>query len=219
MANPIYYEHNLPHYQPPNATYLVNIRLAGSLPREALARIQREYQTFKRSLASRHIRSQEIETYRERQLQYYMDIDRLLDANALKQNLLVREDIAELVAASLRLNDGKKYVLIAYCIMPNHVHIILGIGAPWLNTVDDTGKKPFPVTRHIGSMKKYTARKANALLARDGPFWQNESYDHVIRDDVELKSLLWYVLNNPVAAGLVEQWTDWKWTYVKEGFV
>jgi hypothetical protein len=47
------------------------------------------------------------------------------------------------------------------------------------------------------ALKRYTADKANRLLARTGQFWQHESYDHVIRTDEELVHYRSYVLNNP----------------------
>ncbi|HUS70716.1 MAG TPA: hypothetical protein VM075_08075 [Anaerolineae bacterium] len=65
------------------------------------------------------------------------------------------------------------------------------------------------------SLKRYTARQANVLLGRRGHFWQHENYDHVVRDRPEQDRIIDYVLNNPVRAGLVEHWEDWKWTYCK----
>ena len=56
------------------------------------------------------------------------------------------------------------------------------------------------------------------MLKREGAFWQSESYDHVVRNDVELKRIIAYVLNNPVKAGLVENWQDWPYSYVNEAY-
>ena len=64
-------------------------------------------------------------------------------------------------------------------------------------------------------LKGYTARKANGLLSRTGAFWQRESYDHVIRDANEWQRIVIYVLNNPVKAGLVDTWEEWKWNYYR----
>ena len=54
---------------------------------------------------------------------------------------------------------------------------------------------------------------------RSGASWQEESYDHVVRDGKELDRTIWYLLNNPVAAGLVKDWREWRWSYVKEGLI
>ena len=71
----------------------------------------------------------------------------------------------------------------------------------------------------MGSLKKHTALEANKVLHRTGAFWQHESYDHVIRDSKELERMIWYVLYNPVKAGLTDSWEKWRWTYCKEGLV
>jgi REP element-mobilizing transposase RayT len=63
------------------------------------------------------------------------------------------------------------------------------------------------------SLKLYTARESNRLLGRIGQFWQHENYDHVLRNEAELNRITRYVLNNPVMAGVVEYWEDWKWSY------
>jgi len=68
-------------------------------------------------------------------------------------------------------------------------------------------------------LKGYTANKANKILNRTGTFWQHESYDHVVQDEKELERVIAYVLNNPVKAGFVSTWQEWKWSYVQEKFL
>ena len=65
------------------------------------------------------------------------------------------------------------------------------------------------------SLKRHTARQANRILGREGAFWQDESYDRVIRDNEEHARIINYVLENPVKAGLVSKWEEWQWTYCK----
>ena len=84
---------------------------------------------------------------------------------------------------------------------------------------DGTGVPSYILADMFGSLKKYTARRANRILSRRGAFWQDESYDHVIRDDNELERAISYVLNNPVNASLVQSWEQWPWTYVKPGLL
>ncbi|MGH9765501.1 MAG: hypothetical protein ACREDR_27685, partial [Blastocatellia bacterium] len=57
--------------------------------------------------------------------------------------------------------------------------------------------------------------KCNVALGRTGAFWQHESFDRVIRDEDEFDRTIRYVLNNPVKAGLVGYWKDWKWNYCR----
>jgi hypothetical protein len=65
------------------------------------------------------------------------------------------------------------------------------------------------------SLKGYTARECNRVLKRHCTFWQHESFDRVVRDQAEFRKTIEYVINNPVKAGLVKKWEDWKWTYKK----
>jgi REP element-mobilizing transposase RayT len=71
------------------------------------------------------------------------------------------------------------------------------------------------LTEILHSLKRHSAREANKILQRQGTFWQAESYDHFIRDDSELESIVKYVLYNPVKANLVKEQTDWQWSYSK----
>jgi REP element-mobilizing transposase RayT len=56
---------------------------------------------------------------------------------------------------------------------------------------------------------------ANRELGRQGPFWQDESHDRVVRNENELNRVIQYVLDNPVKAGLVQTWEEWLWSYVR----
>jgi putative transposase len=69
------------------------------------------------------------------------------------------------------------------------------------------------LTSVLASFKRYTALRANRILGRSGPFWQDESYDHLIRDSEEFEHAVWYILMNPVRARLCDHWQDWPWTY------
>ena len=74
--------------------------------------------------------------------------------------------------------------------MPNHVHLLV------------TPK--VPATKWLGPLKGFTAHEANELLGQTGkPFWQNESYDHLVRSPQEFDRIRRYIENNPVKAGLV----------------
>jgi REP element-mobilizing transposase RayT len=116
--------------------------------------------------------------------------------------------VAALVADSIHHRDGRVYDLDAFCIMSNHVHAVF---APLIK--DDGNYHSLSAILH--SLKLYTARKANSLLNRKGSFWHPESYDHVVRNDKELERVIQYVLNNPVKAGLAQEWEEWPWTYCK----
>ncbi len=65
-------------------------------------------------------------------------------------------------------------------------------------------------------IKGRSARSANRILQRSGRFWQDESYDHFVRDEHELENIIRYILYNPVVAGLAKNWQDWPFTYLSQ---
>lgn len=65
----------------------------------------------------------------------------------------------------------------------------------------------------LHSLKSFTSNQANRLLQRSGQFWEHESFDHCVRDEEEWTRIIAYVLNNPVKAGLVDNWQAWRWSY------
>jgi putative transposase len=237
----IYYRRHLPHYQPEGETYHVVFRLAGSMPAGITKELRfRREQTDKQisKAGNERERSKLLRDYR---LEHFERFEKLLAGNSRGPFWLRKPEIAEIVCGSIESLDEKEYTLIAYNIMPNHVHVVFellrqlnGSAASGRDRVPSykrtvcrvsdptTGEQrlvpSYRVTDIVGSIKKYTALRANRVLIRRGAFWHDESYDHVIRGADELKRTIWYVLMNPVKAGLCTDWRDWKWSYVKEGY-
>ncbi len=107
--------------------------------------------------------------------------------------------IAQLVAEAILHRDGTAYQLHAYVIMPNHVHLLV--------TPNQS------VSKTIQSLKRHTAREANRLLGLTGQtFWQDESYDHLVRNATEFERITKYIDQNPVNAGLVTTPEDYRWS-------
>jgi REP element-mobilizing transposase RayT len=104
-----------------------------------------------------------------------------------------------MIAEAIVFGDSTRYRLHAWVIMPNHVHIVV------------EPLRELAAIMHW--LKGRTARKANRILGRtDQTFWQDESYDHWIRNATEYQKVVGYVENNPVRAGLVEKAEDWRWS-------
>jgi len=127
-------------------------------------------------------------------------MDRLLDTATTGPFSLRRPEIAALVVAALRKGetDGRSYQLHAYVVMPNHVHLLV---------------TPHVIaTRWLGPLKGFTAHEANRNLGTTGkPFWQDESYDRLVRDG-EFDRIREYIEWNPVKAGLVGKPEDFPWS-------
>ena len=158
---------------------------------------------------------------------WFARFESLLDKADTGPTWLKDGRIAEMVADSLHYRDGKVYRLDAFSIMPNHVHVVFA-PLPVQRSVAQTvslhdGRQTnslshdeyYSLPKIMQSLKGFTSREANRLLGRSGTFWEHESYDHFVRDADEWKRIIAYVLNNPVKAGFVKDWKEWKWSYCR----
>jgi REP element-mobilizing transposase RayT len=108
------------------------------------------------------------------------------------QPLLLGEVAQLMVESIFRWQLLCRFPLLAFVVMPDHVHV-LGI----LTT-------PEPLSKVFGRWKNWSAREANKLLKREGRFWQPAFYDHAVRREENLIAIAAYIEANPVRAGLVE---------------
>ncbi len=197
----------LPHVKREGARYFVTFRLADSLPKDVLLRIQsertqdlRECYTQQEAAKNDSRANGSADRLRQIQREYFQKLERYLDEGQ-GQCYLARRDVAALVADALRFFDHQRYELNAWVLMPNHVHIVL-----------------WPIPNHtlsevLQSWKGFTARQANKLLGRAGVrFWQPETFDHWIRDDEEHERCCRYVIHNPVKARLCLNPAEWQWS-------
>ena len=214
------YTRNLPHLQYVGATFFVTFCLKGSLPAVVVQGLIAERDRAIRVLNERNADNLTDELYKE-QKRYFARIDRMLDACQHGSDWLSLPAVAELVINRIKEADGKVYDLLAYCIMSNHVHLVVDT-ASQLDALRPgqavTSGHYQQLYRTLGLIKGGSAYEANRFLNRKGAFWQAESYDHYVRDAAELKRIVNYVLQNPVNAGLVADWQDWPFTYLSERF-
>src|ERR1700678_3719746 len=130
----------------------------------------------------------------------FLVLDREVDKAAFGPVCLRDARVASVVANVLLYGEHGRnfYQLRAWVIMPNHVHVLL------------LPKASLPVIMRW--LKGSTARQANLILGRTGEaFWQDESFDHRVRDEAELDRLVHYVEHNPVSAGLAANTHAWHW--------
>jgi putative transposase len=210
LAYQFFYRRRLPHYQPPGATLFTTFRLAESLPQAAIERLVEEAKQIEKRLAQITDPRERARQTDRAQRRLFGKWDKLLDTSTTGPHWLKQAKIASRVAENLYYSDQKAYDLHAYCIMPNHAHLVY---QPLVKP--DGSYHARSAIMH--SLKRHTAKECNQLLGRTGEFWQHENYDHVIRDEAEWQRVIRSVIGNPVSAGLVEQSTNWKWSYCKHG--
>jgi REP element-mobilizing transposase RayT len=185
----------LPHWEARDAVYFVTFRLADSLPKKALAQIKFARTDIPATAAQMARTLSVTERIRLKNL-HARRIEGLLDAGTGKCYLRGTL-VAKCVVDVLRHFDGTRYQLYAWCVMPNHVHVVF-------RTLGDNTLEGI-----LHSWKSYSSKKVNELLGRSGEFWQHEYFDHLIRNNREFERALRYVVENPEKARL----KDWPWVW------
>ncbi len=187
----IYSRGRLPHWELANAPYFVTYRLEDALPHDVIVRLEVERQAIERSLTGGGRAPSATESAQISRM-YGRRLDSYLDAGYGACHLR-RSEIAQIVVDNWSFFDGKRYDLFAWCVMPNHVHLIFRL-------FEDV-----TLGQLFHSWKSYTANRANSLLGVAGPFWQREYFDRIIRDQREFGEDVEYVLGNPRRIGM----TNW----------
>ena len=108
--------------------------------------------------------------------------------------------MAALVEGALRHFDGERYRLLAWCVMPNHVHVLIET------------RESLPLADVLHSWKSFTSRKACNLVGRSAQFWQREYLDRYVRNAEHYQAVVAYIEENPVKADLAKVKTEWPWS-------
>jgi putative transposase len=183
---------NLPHWYQPGVSYFVTFRTEDSIPAD-ISRRWHAHRTDWLSQRGIHIsapdwrlqlqhlseplRREFHETFR---LQYMEALDKGMGACVLR-----RPELHRLVADTLRRFDGDRYHLGDFVIMPNHVHLIVCL------------RGTTQIEPQCASWKSFTARQISQLLGTAGRFWQEESFDHLIRSPEQFTAIQRYIAENP----------------------
>ncbi|MBI3862255.1 MAG: transposase [Planctomycetia bacterium] len=188
---------NLPHWYQPGVTYFVTFRTEDSIPKDVVElwyrrrndwllrhRINSHDPNWKAKLRALSFAQQQ-EFHATFSQEYEECLDRGIGACVLK-----RPELAKIVADSLRHFDGDRYHLGDFVVMPNHVHVLVCL-------LGDT-----EIESQCYSWKKFTATQLNRALGNPGRFWQEESFDHLVRSLDQFEYLQRYIAANPIKARL-----------------
>jgi putative transposase len=179
----------LPHFESSEATQIVTFHLADSLPRTALVQMEGELNTLP---------SERRDVERRKRLDLWIDAGH-------GSCVLRRPGIADMVQGCLLTFDSQRYRMLAWVVMPNHVHILFQPMKGWT------------VAKIVAAWKKFTARKISDERREmsdesSAPVWQREYWDRYIRDQRHLEQAIEYIQMNPVKAGLVATAESWRWS-------
>ncbi|WP_395742527.1 transposase [Prosthecobacter sp.] len=196
---------HLPHWDQAGATYFITWRMADSIPKAVWERWRAERDGW---LVEHGIdpqrkdwRLQVEELDETERLDFRQFTTRLeSEADACHGACVLRQpNLRQILMDALRCFDGQRYMLGDFVVMPNHVHLLVG------------GMAREAMLAQVESWKRWTARQINAALRQRGRFWQDESFDHLVRNEAAFMKFRRYIGENPGKAGLAEgEFTLWR---------
>ena len=184
----------LPHFESSDVTQHVTFHLADSLSQTVLLRLESELESLPAG---------------KRDVERRKQIDAWIDAGH-GSCVLRKPAIAQMVQGSLLTFDSQRYRLLAWVVMPNHVHVLFQPMNSWT------------VAKVVAAWKKFTARKICDCLRStreqpSAPVWHREYWDRYIRDQTHLHQAIEYIHMNPVKAGLAASPESWPWSSAYPG--
>ena len=166
----------LPHFDASHTHQMITYRLADSLPKHVAGELDRRYSNDREK--RKHIEA-------------------LLD-NGLGSCLLAKKPVSKIIIENWKFHNEKLYQLLAYVIMPNHLHLLI------------KQNNQHSLQSIVHAWKSYTSSMINKITNSTGPIWARDYWDRYIRDEQHFINAVHYILENPVKAGLVDLASDWE---------
>ena len=212
--NGIFRRRLLPHWDVPDKPYFITACLEGSISSVGLKRIRQYRDELDARPRPPKLSESEWELHKDKLV--FALVDNLLD-NQSPVRHLADERQAEVVQNAFLHFANERYALLAYVVMPSHHHWLFLPNEQWsqvavAGSLQAGGPRRTPREIISHSIQSDTATQCNRIREATGCFWQNETFDHWVRDEGELHRIMAYIEHNPVAAGLVERPVDYRWS-------
>ncbi len=165
---------HLPHLYKKGCTYFVTFNLFDAVPKH---------------LKKRRLRSADGDSFN-----FAANIDPQPNTGGC---LLKMPELASIVEKAFLHFQGKRYAISAWCVMPNHVHVVV------------TPFSGFTLSAILHSWKSFSAHEINSRLGRKGRLWEDETFDHLVRSELDFERFVCYTEMNPVTAGLCDHPAGW----------
>lgn len=199
------YQRHLPHWRQRGATYFVTFRLVDALPQSKLHELKRWRQEWEHT----HPPPRSEEDWQEFARQHARRVEAWMD-EGYGECVFSRQEVAKWMADTFVHFQDVRCCTFCYVVMPNHCHVVAKPLGDW------------ELEQVLDSWKGYVAYTVNRRLGRSGEFWQEESYDRIIRDEEHLFRCIQYIGRNPSKAKLPsEVWCRWihpEWKSAGWGF-
>ncbi len=177
-----YYHHRRKaHFDDANTIQSVNFRLGDAVPRHILETARETYLHTRDPLLREQIHTK-LESF----------ADKGHGSAVLREN-----EHARIMIDELQQFNGERYELLAWCIMPNHVHVCFQ---------QYDGHRLASI---LQSWKGRSSRKINLSLGKKGPLWEPDYWDRSLRNAHQLRREIEYIHFNPVSAKLCRGPEEW----------
>jgi putative transposase len=179
----------IPHFDAPGVVQHITFHLADSLPRTALERMESQLLNLEDSLQA---------AARRKRIQEFLD-------RGIGSCILADPRCAVIMERALLYGDSSQYRLLAWCIMPNHVHVLISQIDGW------------PLSKIVQSWKRHSSRLINQIVSpvdrgqQTTSLWQRDYWDRFIRNHRHFLEAQHYIDENPVAARLCQSAGEWRW--------
>ncbi len=189
---------HLPHWDQAGATYFITWRTADSIPKATWIRWRElrcqwllDHSIDPSSSSWRKDLEELPETQRKDFRRFAKDLENEIDS--CHGTCPLRDPACAEIVAHVLQSDGVSYLLGDFVVMPNHIHLLVG------------GMPRDRMLHQVMRWKKQSAFQINRLLGRRGRLWQDESFDHLVRDQAAFERYRRYIAENPAKARLRER--------------
>lgn len=176
----IYYSNHLQHWNQEGKIISINFRLADSLPQSTITQLNQIKENFFNENPT---------PWTEKTHKIYRSLISKCQEEMLDRGygscLLRNTDLRNIVDNTLKYHSGKSYNLIAYVIMPNHIHLVVEL------------YEGVKIEKILHSLKSYSATLINKIRHEDGPVWMKGRFDRLVRSPKHLRNYVAYIKNNP----------------------
>lgn len=217
-----FHQSRLPHVTPAGGNFFITFRLADALPQPLIKAMTVAYRKEAKRICRLGLSSTEKrKLITNARSEYFGQFDHQLDQKPFGGCVLQNSECARLLIEQISRYDGDLYDLQAYCVMPNHVHLLINLARQLTDSDDfylheeELSLTYVPLCEIMRRIKGASARYINLYLGRSGPLWQKDSYDHWIRHNEKWANFYYYILNNPIKAGLVGEGEVWPYSFGK----
>lgn len=181
----------------------ITFPLINSIPENILCELKREQNRTQTEICAQYSASEQLHHLYLLVQRHFKQIDAVLDQCITgSPQWLIEPQVAQIVIDELNEFNGRYYQILGYCLMPNHVHLLIERNS-------SVPMYQYSLPRLIKRFKGQTGRIANQTLKRSGPFWHLDHYEYPIYRAGEAERILTYMQHNPVHAGLVSEPRAW----------